>query len=241
MSSNPPRPPHNGRKQFWFVGGPDKPFKKCPQNDALYPKANLITILQARCLEWSSATASCQHLLLRTIPQWNQWQKRLPWKQQQASHLWRKPVKPPQRQWKRCKWSLHRWRHHIICAQMDACLPVLRSTRNFFSKVPFLNLIFVQVSGQPWYKPVDRKTAEEMVRKGDLGKKYLHFLILFKLQLDKTVVSSSAIVATEARIARSLWLSSTTTRSSTSASGWGQMARWLFWCYSILFLMKVFW
>ena len=68
----------------------------------------------------------------------------------------------------------------------------------------FLKLIFVQVSGQPWYKPVDRKTAEEMVRKGDLGKKYLHFLILFKLQLDKTVVSSSAIVATEAQIARSL-------------------------------------
>ena len=28
------------------------------------------------------------------------------------------------------------------------------------------------MSGQPWYKPVDRKTAEEMVRKGDLGKKY---------------------------------------------------------------------
>ena len=68
----------------------------------------------------------------------------------------------------------------------------------------FLKLIFVQVSGQPWYKPVDRKTAEEMVRKGDLGKKYLHFLILFKLQLDKTVVSSSAIVATVARTVRSL-------------------------------------
>ena len=172
MSSNPPRPPHNGKKQFRFVVGPDKPFKRSP-------KTNLTTIVQARCLEWSSATASYQRLPLRTIPRWNLSQKRLPWKQQQGSHLWRKPLKPPQRQWKRCKWSLHRWRYHIICAQMDACLPVLRSTRNFFSKVPFLNLIFVQVSGQPWYKPLDRKTAEEMVKKGDLGKKYSHFLILF--------------------------------------------------------------
>ena len=31
MSSNPPRPPHNGKKQFRFVVGPDKPFKKSPK------------------------------------------------------------------------------------------------------------------------------------------------------------------------------------------------------------------
>ena len=134
MSSNPPRPPHNGREQFWFVGGPDKPFKKCQKNDVLSPKANLITILQARCLEWSSATASYQHLPLRTITRWNQRQKRLPWKQQQGSHLWRQLRKPPQRRWRRCKSYLLNWRHHIICAQMDACLPALRSRRNFFSE-----------------------------------------------------------------------------------------------------------
>ena len=63
--------------------------------------------------------------------------------------------------------------------RLPSCLEVHKEF--FFSKVPFLKLIFVQVSGQPWYKPLDRKTAEEMVRKGDLGKKYLHFLILSKL------------------------------------------------------------
>ena len=161
MSSNPPRPPHNGKKQFRFVVGPDKPFKRSP-------KTNLTTIVQARCLEWSSATASCQHLLLRTILRWNQWQKRPPWKQQQGSHLWRQLRKPPQRRWRRCKSYLLNWRHHIICAQMDACLPALRSSRIFLlQSLIFFIFICFQVSGQPWYKPVDRKTAEEMVKKGD--------------------------------------------------------------------------
>ena len=47
MSSNPPRPPHNGKKQFRFVVGPEKPFKKSPKS----LKTNLTTIVQARCLE----------------------------------------------------------------------------------------------------------------------------------------------------------------------------------------------
>ena len=47
MSPNPPRPPHNGKKQFRFVVGPEKPFKKSPKS----LKTNLTTIVQARCLE----------------------------------------------------------------------------------------------------------------------------------------------------------------------------------------------
>ena len=142
MSSNPPRPPHNGKKQFRFVVGPDKPFKRSP-------KTNLTTIVQARCLEWSSATASYQRLPLRTIPRWNQSQKRLPWKQQQGSHLWRKLRKPPQRRWRRCKSYLLNWCHHIICAQMDACLPALRSSGIFLQSLIFLFSYVFRCLGSP--------------------------------------------------------------------------------------------
>ena len=168
MSSNPPRPPHNGKNSFDLLEALINRSKNAKKNDVLSLKANLTTILQARCLEWSSATASYQHLPLRTIPLWNQRQKRLPWKQQQGSHLWRQLRKPPQRRWRRCKSYLLNWRHHIICAQMDACLPALRSSRIFLlQSLIFLFSYVFRCLGSPgtnlWTGKLQKRWSEKVI------------------------------------------------------------------------------
>ena len=45
--------------------------------------------------------------------------------------------------------------------RLSSCLEVWQRTKRFLYII-----YFFQVSGEPWYKPVDRKTAEEMVKKG---------------------------------------------------------------------------
>ena len=48
---------------------------------------------------------------------------------------------------------------------LPSCLEVRFKQDCFFNPLDVLFILF-KVSGEPWYKPVDRKTAEEMVKKG---------------------------------------------------------------------------
>ena len=57
--------------------------------------------------------------------------------------------------------------------RLSSCLEVWQRTKRFLYII-----YFFQVSGEPWYKPVDRKTAEEMVKKGKKDFcKHSHFLL----------------------------------------------------------------
>ena len=50
--------------------------------------------------------------------------------------------------------------------RLPSCLEVRFKQDCFFFNPLDVLFIFFKVCGEPWYKPVDRKTAEEMVKKG---------------------------------------------------------------------------